>query len=236
MLRAILYAFFRGFFALLTRLRVEGLEHVPDTGGVILAANHMSILDAPLVFSILKRSDITGLVGDSYQRNPVIRPIVNAVGGIWINRDAADLAALRAARDYLRAGHGLGIAPEGTRSRIGALIPAKTGVAYLADKAGVPIVPVAIEGSEKVTAGILRLRRPRLVVRFGAPFSLPPVNRASREADLERNTDFIMGAIAGLLPERYHGAYAGKAWTGDPPWAGTAPEPLGVKDITAETG
>lgn len=208
MIRAIIHAFFRAFFALLTRLHVDGKENIPETGGVIVAANHMSLLDAPLVFSIIDRKDLTAMVGDSYKKNPLIRPLVNAIDGIWIDRDAVDLTALRTARDCLRSGHALGIAPEGKRSHVRALIRAKTGVAYLADKAGVPIIPLAIEGTEAAKASILRLRRPKIVVHIGQPIILPPPARNNRDAALEHNTNLIMCSIAAMLPERYHGAYA----------------------------
>ena len=102
----------------------------------------------------------------------------------------------------------MGISPEGTRSPDATLIPAKTGVAFLAEVARVPIIPVAITGTHN---GILRaftLQRPRLAIRFGKPFTLAPVNRRHRDADLERNTDEIMCRIAAMLPAEYHGVYA----------------------------
>ena len=102
----------------------------------------------------------------------------------------------------------LGISPEGTRSPSGALIPAKIGVAYLADVAQVPIIPVAITGTHNGIKRAFTFQRPRFNIRFGCPFSLPPVNRRSRETDLKRNTDEIMCRIAAMLPAELHGAYA----------------------------
>ena len=103
----------------------------------------------------------------------------------------------------------LGIAPEGTRSRTGALIQAKTGTAYLADKAGVPVVPAAIYGSESAMRQLFHLHRPAIHIEFGKPFTLEPVSRSNRDADLQRNTDEIMCRIAAMLPQRYWGVYAG---------------------------
>ncbi len=102
----------------------------------------------------------------------------------------------------------LGIAPEGTRSRTGALIQAKTGTAYLADKARVPVVPAAIYGSESAVRQLFHLHRPAIHIQFGKPLMLEPVSRSNREADLQRNTDEIMCRIAAMLPERYWGVYA----------------------------
>lgn len=207
--RSLLRSFFRFLFRTLAHVDVQGLEHIPAVGGAILAANHMSLLDAPLGFSLLERDDITALVADKHQKTAYLRWIVNAANGIWINREDADLQAIRAARAYLTNGGMLGIAPEGTRSRSGALGQAKNGVAYLADKAGVPIIPLAFYGTEDGFSQLAHLRRPRLFVRFGPPFSLPPLERRERDAALQRNTDEIMCQIAALLPEKYHGFYRG---------------------------
>ncbi|HSF81150.1 MAG TPA: lysophospholipid acyltransferase family protein [Anaerolineales bacterium] len=208
MQRKLIRAIARLLFKLFARLEVTGLENVPTQGGCILAVNHLGRLDPPLVFAMLDRDDVTSLVADKYLHHPFFRWIVNAVNGIWINREEADFNALRAARSFLLAGGVLGIAPEGTRSHTGALIAAKTGVAYLADKAGVPIVPVAISGTEKAVRELLRLRRQSIKIRFGKPMRLPPLERGDRTAALQRNTDEIMCQIAAMLPPQYRGVYA----------------------------
>jgi 1-acyl-sn-glycerol-3-phosphate acyltransferase len=206
--RKILHGVMRFLFAILTRVNAQGLENIPRQGAAILAANHQGIVDAAMLFALLKRTDATGLVADKYQKNAFMRWLINSVHGIWINRESADLGALREALDYLRQGGMLGIAPEGTRSHSGVLMQAKTGVAYLADKSGVPIVPIAIWGSQGALAKAFRLTRPRLYVRVGKPFTLPAVDRKDREAGLQRNTDEIMCRIAAMLPDEYWGAYA----------------------------
>jgi 1-acyl-sn-glycerol-3-phosphate acyltransferase len=169
----------------------------------------MSRIDPVLVFAVGKRRDMTALVADKYKRNLFIRPLIVAVGGIWINREEADVHALREARQFLKDGGMLGIAPEGTRSQTGALIQAKTGVAYLADKAGVPVIPGAVYGSESAIRQLFHLRRPAIHFQFGKPLMLTPLSRSNRDADLQRNTDEIMCRIAAMLPERYWGVYAG---------------------------
>ncbi|MBN1147034.1 MAG: 1-acyl-sn-glycerol-3-phosphate acyltransferase [Anaerolineales bacterium] len=208
MWRAFLRLIIRVISILICRIEVDGLENVPAQGGAILAANHLALVDSPLLFILIERSDLTGLVADKHKKNPFLYPLVSAVKGIWINRESADFHALKAARDFLRAGGLLGIAPEGTRSRTGALMRAKTGVAYLADKADVPIVPIAIVGSEKLMPELLHLRRACLKVRIGKPFRLPALERANRSASLQRNTDEIMCRIAAQLPPAYLGVYA----------------------------
>jgi len=206
--RFLLVGFFRFLFRLLTRVTVLGKQNLLAHGGYILASNHLSIVEVPLVYILVDRPDITGFVAKDHQKNLLFRTMVNAMGGIWLNRDEADARALRTARDHLKKGGIFGIAPEGTRSPTGALIQGKTGVAYLAHLVDVPIVPVAITGTWKSLPKIFKLQRPPITVRFGAPFTLPHIQRQERDLALERDTDEIMSRIAVLLPPEYRGVYA----------------------------
>jgi 1-acyl-sn-glycerol-3-phosphate acyltransferase len=185
------------------------LENIPAQGGALMASNHLSILDSPLIFALLNRRDATSLVADTYKKNPIFRWIVEVVDGIWINRGEADHHALRAARDYVQQGGLLGIAPEGHRSRTGALMEAKTGVAYLAYQTGAAIIPISIWGTEDALRRLSRLQRPAIHIRIGRPFELPALDRRDRSGSLQRNTDEIMCQIARQLPERYRGVYTG---------------------------
>ncbi|MCX8063127.1 MAG: 1-acyl-sn-glycerol-3-phosphate acyltransferase [Anaerolineales bacterium] len=198
----------RFLFNLLTRVEVTGLDKVPLSGGCILATNHLSRLDPPLLFMLIERDDLTALVADKYKKYPLIPWLVRVLKGIWLNREEADFRALKDAIQYLKQGGLLGIAPEGTRSRTKGLLPGKHGVAYLADKAAVPVIPAAINGTDGAIYKILTLRRPRIRVVFGDPIYLPPVERERREEILQRNTDEILCQIAALLPPQYRGAYA----------------------------
>ncbi len=199
---------FRILFFLLTRLRVNGKDNLPQDGGYIAAANHLSVIEIPLTYCLIDRHDVTGLVAKKHRKNALFRLLINLLDGIWLSREEIDTRALRAARDHLRGGGVLGIAPEGTRSQTGALIEAKTGVAFLADQAKVPIIPVAVAGTWQITSEILTLKRPVIQVNFGKPFTLPPVDRKSRDQDLKRNTDEIMCQLAALLPAENRGVYA----------------------------
>jgi 1-acyl-sn-glycerol-3-phosphate acyltransferase len=199
----------RLIFRLLARVNVSGLENVPRQGGILMAINHLSRVDPPLIYYLVGRNDASALVADSYKSNPFFSLMVYLVGGIWINRQEADIHALRLARAHLQGGGLLGVAPEGTRSHTGSLISAKTGVAYLADKADMPVLPAAISGTETAFAQLFRLRRPQINVQFGVPFRLPPIDRQERDACLQHNTDEIMCRIASMLPPQYWGVYAG---------------------------
>jgi 1-acyl-sn-glycerol-3-phosphate acyltransferase len=192
-----------------TRTTYIGMEHIPENGGLIIATNHMSRLDIPLLLDIPKRDDVTALVAANYEERPVIAFIINTLEGVWIDRSKADFTAFRAAAEKIKQGKSLGIAPEGTRSDTGELIEGKPGTVLLALKAGVPIVPVGIVGSEDGVRQLKHLRRPKMDVRFGPAFSLPPLDRDNRDAAMKKCTEDIMCRIAVLLPERYHGFYAG---------------------------
>jgi 1-acyl-sn-glycerol-3-phosphate acyltransferase len=195
-------------FKALSHLDVQGRENIPAQGGCILASNHQGIVDAPLVFVLLERQDSTSLVADNYKTKPFLGWLISQADPIWINREEADLDALRQARSFLQSGGLLGIAPEGTRSRTGGLIHAKTGVAYLADKAGVPIVPVGISGTQNGVRRMFTFQRPVFHVQIAPPFHLPPIDRHSRAESLQANTDEIMCRIAAMLPHEQRGVYA----------------------------
>ena len=187
------------------RITIEGKENIPQQGGIIVATNHLSRWDIPLLILIPGRKDLTALVTDKYLEYPFIRWFVNAAGGIWIDRTRADFTAFRKAIQALEAGQSLGIAPEGTRSLNGGLLDGKPGTVLLAVTAQVPVVPVALTGTENAARNWWR--RPHLNMRFGKPFTLPPLTRENRDEGLQNSTDEMMCRIAALLPEEYRGFY-----------------------------
>lgn len=199
---------FNILYVLLTRRRVSGLENLPARGPYILAANHLSIFDVPLLFGLIGGEHVTGWAGEKWASNPLIAAIVRAGKGIFIQRGEVDRSALKAAKRWLEAGNVFGMAPEGTRSKTGGLIRAKLGVAYLAELSAAPVIPIAVTGNENLIRSWLRLRRPLVTVRFGQPLHFPPVPRAERSTALQRNTDEIMCQIAAMLPGSYRGVYA----------------------------
>ena len=194
---------------LLARVEAVGMHNLP-AGGYIVAANHLGRLDIPMVYYLLERDDIILLVAEKYRKYGIVRWLVDSLDAIWLDRFNADFHALRETLEKLKAGGVLVIAPEGTRSTTGGLLPAKPGVSYLAAKSGLPVVPVAVTGTEdeRVFADLKRLKRADVCVRVGEPFYLPTPKGADRDAILERNTDEIMCRIAALLPQSYWGVYA----------------------------
>jgi len=192
----------------LTDTKYYGLENIPESGGVILALNHLSYLDTPLLLVNPAREDITALVTTKYQEKTLIGWFVRTAKGIWIDRDIADFSAIREASKALKKGIALGIAPEGTRTNTGGLQKAKPGTIMLAVKTGVPVVPVGITGSENALREFRKLRRPKMTVRFGEPFVVPEVEPGTRSKALQEWTEVLMQKIADLLPNNYRGIYA----------------------------
>jgi 1-acyl-sn-glycerol-3-phosphate acyltransferase len=187
------------FMHLLSDYRVFGRDNVPKPP-FLLTCNHLAFWDAPAIagavdyvmpgFSAKKyKGKLTGLL--LYTGSPV-----------WIDQDAPDRRALMTALKIIEGGDLFAIAPEGHRSK-GSLMQGQEGVAFIATRTNVPILPLAITGTEKV----FKERRPQVRVTIGKPYRLPE-GRAKGE-QLSEYTERIMCALAALLPESYRGVYAG---------------------------
>ncbi len=140
---------------------------------------------------------------------------LRVAGGIFVRRGEGDREARRQCLDVLHNGGILAIAPEGTRSRTGALQTAKAGIGYLAARSDAVIVPVAIWGVEHLRDW-LHLRKPTCYVSIGRPFRPElPAGKLSGQ-DLQQIADQVMVRIAELLPPDYRGVYAGRVTAGNP--------------------
>ena len=191
---------------LLVRREYIGVENFPEPP-YILVTNHLSVFDTPILLTICPHT-IRALVAAKHKRNPIFAPLLVIMDSIWVRRGEVDRQALRESLAVLREGGVLGVAPEGTRARgTYALQPGKTGAAYLATRADVPIVPVALSGTEHMKSNLPRLRRTDVRAVVGKPFRLPENGRVRGEK-LHEYTDLIMHRIAELLPEEYRGAYS----------------------------
>ncbi|GIF16101.1 lysophospholipid acyltransferase family protein [Actinoplanes teichomyceticus] len=197
--------------------RVEGLEHVPRTGGAIFAGNHLSVADelflgasVPRHLAFWAKSDY--FVGDGV-KGFLSRKLMEGLGAIRVERAGgrAALTAFDAAIPALKAGDLVAVYPEGTRSPDGRLYRGRTGVARLAVAAGVPIIPVGMLGTEVVQPiGRLypKLMRGVVTVKFGKP--IETVGRADDRTSLRELTDQVMGEIQKLTGQEYVPRYAPK--------------------------
>jgi 1-acyl-sn-glycerol-3-phosphate acyltransferase len=184
------------------RVHTIGAQNLKMAPPFILATNHLTSWDPALVFAMSPGSThLTVLVADKWRKVLPILLLFNGMGGIWVKRGEVDRTALRACLVVLSHGGAMGMSPEGTRSRTGGLQKGRSGVAYLATKANVPVLPVALWGVEQIGRNLRRLRRTDVTLRVGEPYRMDPV------LSHDENTDRLMHIIAGMLPEQYRGVY-----------------------------
>lgn len=209
-MKYVLRGLIRLMFNLIARVEVRGYENLPQDASFVIATNHLGIADVPIAFYALNRWDMFVVIGEKWRDVGLFRWVGKHFNFIFIDRFNPDIKALRKIISLMEENNILVIAPEGTRSRTGALIEARPGVSYLATKLGRPIIPVGITGTEdkNLLDNLKKLRRSRIVVTAGTPFTLPPLPRENREEVLKKYTDEIMCHIAALLPEKYRGVYA----------------------------
>lgn len=200
---------------LLWRPEVVGLEHVPASGGAILASNHLSVADEIFLGAVVPRhiafwAKAEYFTGTGF-RGWLTRTVVEGLGAIRVERGGgrAALSAFDAAIPVLRAGDLVAIFPEGTRSPDGRLYRGRTGVARLAMAAGVPVIPVGVLGTDKVQpigARMPRLGAGRITIRFGKPLDF--TDRPADRTSLRKITDEIMMEIQQLTGQEYVPRYA----------------------------
>ena len=216
------------------RVHTEGLEHVPATGGALIAPNHTSVMDSFFVPLVLPRR-VTYVGKAEYLDDWKTKYLFPALGMIPIDRTGGDAAAaaLDAAAGVLEAGELFGIYPEGTRSRTGMLHKGHTGVARLALRTACPIIPVGIVGSREVQPPDAKFPRPfmELTIRFGEPIDVTRYcDRANDRLVLRQITDEVMFSIRSLSGQEYVDTYATKRHESIP----TAPAIIGPRSEVAE--
>ncbi len=209
-LRRFLWIVFRPLFHLLFRVRVIGREKVPKTGAYLIAYNHVSLFEPPLILAFWPKFP-EALAGHDVWERRGQGTLVKGYGAIPVKRGEYDREVMDKMIAVLESGYPLMISPEGGRSHAASMRRALPGVAYLVDRTHVPVVPVAIVGThDDSLRHALKGKRDLLEIRIGESFMLPPIvekGKDRREAR-QRNADQVMLRIAAMLPDSYHGVYA----------------------------
>lgn len=189
--------------------KVIGRENVPLTGPLILAANHVHVLD-PLFLVFGFPRWINFIAKEELFRSPFFRAWLRWAGSLPIRRGGRigeKQEVINNATDALEKGLVLGMFPEGSRSHDGKLRKGKAGSAVIASKTNVPVLPVGIVGTDKIKGLSWLWERPGIVINIGKPFKLSPTHSKVSKSQRQLSTTQLMSEIAALLPSEYQGVY-----------------------------
>lgn len=201
---AITRVFVRLLVPLLGGITVRGGANIPSRGPVFLAVNHRGYMDPPYLAMVTRRQ-LHLMAKDELFRIPIFGPYIRAMGAFPVKRGAADRGAIRQAIEELKAGHVLGIFPEGTRAEPGTLLPAERGFALIAKQTGIPVVPLALEGTDRVhPKHAKRLHRAHVTATIGKPVTAAEMLAAHSGPEKDALTiigETTMRMIAALMTE-----------------------------------
>lgn len=201
----------------IARVRVEGIDDLPDSGPLILAANHMSNADPPFIGGWLAPAlgrRPTFLAKEALFKGP-LGILIRSLGAEPVKAGGNDIGAYRVAKGILDRGGVVAILPEGTRSFEGVLAQPKPGVALLATRTGAPVLPIGISGTDELIGReqVVPHIGSRIILRVGRPFYLAIPAGADRRAALAAADIELMRRIAALVEPRHRGAW--EPWPGD---------------------
>ena len=203
----------RTLFKIMGRVKVVGRENVPLGKPYVIAINHISIFDPPLTVSFWPEEPEVIGAADVFEKKGQ-GTILSLYGVIPVHRGDYDRALLEKILAIIKSGRPLVIAPEGGRSHEPAMRRAMPGVGYIIEHTQVPVMPVGLVGTlDDFWQRAKRGEKPLLEMRIGKPIIFPPITQkgAERREARQHNADLVMRHIAGLLPDEYHGVYAGQA-------------------------
>ena len=202
---AVLRTLLRMFFT----MNLDEFEKVPRTGPFMLIANHTSAFDGPLMYVFMRPREMVAMAKQELWDHAATRFLMNLWNSIPVDRENMGRQTMEQCFSILDRGDILAIAPEGTRSSNGMLQQGKAGVAFIAHKKQVPMVPIAITGFENFRKNIKRLRRTPLTIAVGKPFEVANTGGRLAAAGRQKLVDEIMLRLAELMPPSYWGFYTG---------------------------
>ena len=205
--RPVLLLLLRVILKVAMRLRIRGMERIPEHGPAIILFNHITFVDPVLVTGVLPREGVAMSKVENFS-HPVVGPLIRAFGAFPVQRGQVDRRALWKSLEILEKGGVLLMSPEGTRSRTPGLLEGRDGATYVALLSGVPVIPVAVSGAEQFLPNVKRLRRTPAEVSVGRPFRLTAQDGRMSRPKLREMTAEVMYELAKLLPPEYRGVYS----------------------------
>jgi 1-acyl-sn-glycerol-3-phosphate acyltransferase len=189
------------------RLTVRGLENIPPRGPALIVLNHLGDADMVVILSQLRTQTVDPLAASNLYDIRLLGFVAEMYGVIWLHRGQPDRRALSCALESLQRRRFVAIAPEGRESVAGGLEQGLDGAAFLALRADVPIVPIAMTNTEneRIFGRANRWKRIPVTMTVGPAFRI--AKSGDRHADLKTGTDQIMRALSRLLPPEYQGIY-----------------------------
>ncbi len=210
--RVVMKPVFQWIFRILARVKILGKDHVPYGKPYVVAFNHISIFDPPLVLAFWpEMAEAIGASDVFYKKGQ--GQILKMYGVIPVHRGEYDRALFDKVFAIVRSGRPMVMAPEGGRSHAIAMQRGLPGIGYIIERTGVPVLPVGLMGTtddfwQRAKHGA----RPPLEIRIGRPIMFPPMDEkgAERKEARQQIADTVMRHVAGLLPPEYHGFYEGQ--------------------------
>ena len=200
---------FRGVFRATCKLDKDELNNVPEHGPMIIITNHINVLEGPMLYLFMRPRNTIAMAKQELWKHGFTKKIMEWWECIPVNRGMLDREAMNACFKVLDDEDILCIAPEGTRSPDGRLKQGKAGSGFIAAKKRVPILPIANFGMENYMENLKHFKKTRVSVRVGKPFEIClDKNRLSPD-ERQGITDEMMIRLARLMPDSYHGYYAG---------------------------
>ncbi len=195
------------FFRVCFKIDRSELKNVPMEGPLLMMVNHTSALEGPMLYEFLQPRKLNAMAKQELWESKFMAFLMDSWQSIPVDRENMGRATMDACFKVLEQNHILAIAPEGTRSKDGTLQRGKGGVAFIAHKKDVPMIPVAVMGFEKTKANLKRLRRTVISVKVGKPFEIIQKGGRLDAETREKLGDEIMLHLAALMPKERRGYY-----------------------------
>lgn len=206
---------FRLLFLALSRVTITGRENIPYGKPYMAAINHVSLFEPPFVAAFWPEM-LEGMGASDIWKKKGQNILVDWYGGLKVHRGEYDRKLIDMVVNVLDSGYPMLIAPEGGRTHTPGMHRAMAGIAFILERAKVPVVPVGMVGTtDDFAKKAFSFKRPRIEMHIGKSFLLPPIEGSGQERReaRQRNADLVMEHIAALLPEEYRGVYADRVFS-----------------------